>query len=401
MNNIILKSLALAALVGLASCNDFVQGIEQPISSVDDALLNNPNQIPFLMAGVRAQFNTVVTDITVDAAALSDEMIFDPNVPGATYTQFAEMESGNILLDNTSIETTAIYLGQLRLYADTLIARVERLQVKDTTLRNQGLYTGYLYSGIARYFWAAYFGLSENEGGGVISGGPFIPSSAMYDEAIDCFKGALKYASSSYEERVANTLMAKVYLNREMYADARAAASNGLMPGDDPLDAAYNDEVWNGWWSLAGAGRTQLVADPRFAAYIEQDPSEAGRIQLAEVEGYDGSIYYRQDKYPLEGSPFSFITWQENELILAELDIRDGEGTSALSHVNAVRASHQVSDLPDVIDLDKLYEERDKELFATGNRLIDQRRFDRWHLPEGTWRYLPIPQAERNSNPNL
>jgi len=401
MNNIFLKSLALAALVGLASCNDFVQNVEPPINSVDDDLLNNENQIPFLMAGVRAQFNLVATDITVNAAALSDEMIFDPNVPGATYTQFAEMESGDILLDNTSIETTAIYLGRLRLYADTLISRIERLQPEDTTLRNQGLYTGYLYSGIARYFWAAYFGLTENEGGGVINSGPFIPSHDMYQEAIDCFNGALKYVSSGYEERVVNTLIAKVYLNQGMYAEARAAAANGMMQGDPSLDAVYNDEVWNGWWASAGAGRTQLVADPRFEGYVEQDPTEANRIPLAEIEGYDGSIYYRQDKYPLERSPFPFVTWQENELILAELEIRDGESSSALPHVNAVRTSHDVSELPDIIDLDKLYEERDKELFATGNRLIDQRRFDRWHLPEGTWHYLPIPQAERNSNPNL
>ena len=53
------------------------------------------------------------------------------------------------------------------------------------------------------------------------------------------------------------------------------------------------------------------------------------------------------------------------------------------------------------INLDSIYVERDKELNCTGNRLLDQRRFKRWHLPAGTWQYLPITVSERSRNPNL
>jgi hypothetical protein len=32
---------------------------------------------------------------------------------------------------------------------------------------------------------------------------------------------------------------------------------------------------------------------------------------------------------------------------------------------------------------------------------MDQRRFDCWYLPAGTWKYVPIAQDKRSNNPNL
>ncbi len=65
-----------------------------------------------------------------------------------------------------------------------------------------------------------------------------------------------------------------------------------------------------------------------------------------------------------------------------------------------MRASHGIDPLA-TADLDVLYEERDKELCFTGIRVVDQRRFDKWHLGPGTWKYFPITQDERNINPNI
>jgi len=64
------------------------------------------------------------------------------------------------------------------------------------------------------------------------------------------------------------------------------------------------------------------------------------------------------------------------------------------------------------VDLDVLYDERDKELWCTGNRASDQTRWDRWHETSnvatdmeetlyGNWKYLSISLFEKNNNPNL
>jgi len=112
------------------------------------------------------------------------------------------------------------------------------------------------------------------------------------------------------------------------------------------------------------------------------------------------TVYHYQVKYPEDKSPIPFITWQENELVQAEVLVRNNQNAEALIHINNVRASHGLSVRTETA-IDSIYIERDKELFCTGNRIIDQRRFDKWHLAAGTWKFLPITQRERNANPNL
>jgi len=48
-----------------------------------------------------------------------------------------------------------------------------------------------------------------------------------------------------------------------------------------------------------------------------------------------------------------------------------------------------------------LIEERDKTLWMKGVRIVDQKRFDLWHLGDNTWSYIPIPDSEILNNPNV
>ncbi|MFA7228652.1 MAG: RagB/SusD family nutrient uptake outer membrane protein, partial [Melioribacteraceae bacterium] len=97
---------------------------------------------------------------------------------------------------------------------------------------------------------------------------------------------------------------------------------------------------------------------------------------------------------------FPIMTWQENNLMVAECALRGNGAGNALTLVNAVRASHSLDPLAS-IDLDGVMIERDKELFVQGTRLMDQHRTGAWHIAGNVWRYMPIPRNERNANPNL
>jgi hypothetical protein len=119
-------------------------------------------------------------------------------------------------------------------------------------------------------------------------------------------------------------------------------------------------------------------------------------------------IEWGQGKWE-ERTSMSFISWQEHFLIRAELELRgyDAGSESALELVNTVRGSYGLSDL-DSIDLERLAVERDRTLFATGNRLPDQRRMDvvEWHLKDEvggqqTAQWLQLTQAETQPNPNF
>lgn len=403
MNRLFILMIGLL-LLPLAGCDTYVEDVDLPIDSIDDSQLNDETQVEFIIKGVQSRFSTTYDRIAVFAGGLSDEFIFDQNVPNATFPSFQEIDLGDITFANNSNDGLYNDLGELRFFADNMLERLADVEFTDTDLQTQAEFTAQLYGGLARYFYATYYGLDKREGGGVITldpanPAPFTPSSEMFGLALDKLNSARALADE-YHTRVINTIIARIHLIQGNYGEARTAANAGMMDGDEPFSSLHSVESTNYYYSQAGVGRNQWVADFRFFEYQIADAAEANRLPLEEITGNDGTtVYYRQGLYPSQDSPLPFATWQENALMLAELDIRDGAATG-LDHINAVRASHGLADLA-AADMDVLIEERDKELFTMGLRLVDQRRMDLWHLGDDTWWYLPITQNERNINENF
>jgi hypothetical protein len=186
-----------------------------------------------------------------------------------------------------------------------------------------------------------------------------------------------------------------------------------MREGDAPMSQLYSPTSANFWYDDAGVNHRIIPAD-RFRGYVEAEPAEAGRIPLSlgnAPAANRTTPYYVQAKYDADVSPIDLITWQENALMIAEMLVRDNNATAALVEVNRVRAAApRVMGVPalalrSTTNLDSIRLERQKQLFATGLRILDQRRFNDWHFPPSlantAWYYLPISQRERNSNPNL
>jgi len=388
------------SLMVMNACSDFVDEVDPIIDQVEDDLLNDEAQIPFVSKGVKVRFATTHDQVVILSEGLSDAFIFDSNVPNATFPTFRDIDVGDITLDNNSVDGMFFDLGELRFFADDLIRRVDEVGTfSDAEVEREARFTGKLYGGIARYMFATYMGLNPTEGGGVIDNGPFIPASEMYAQALAKFQEALPFAGSDADTRMVNSLIARLHLYNGNTAAALTAAQAGMVAGDPPFQSLHSTQSTNLVWQQAGLGRSQYVLDPRFFDYVQADPNEAVRIPFIEILGSDGTtIFYLQTKYDSESSPIDFMSWQENELMLAELELNTDNAT-ALARVNAIRAEDGLAPLA-ALDLNALIVERDKELMLTGNRLPDQRRFGIWHLP-GKWQYLPITERERNNNPNL
>ena len=393
-------SLALLLATGLAACDSFVEDVDLPINSIGDEQLNDESQIPFQITGIQSRFSTSYDRVAVFAGGISDELFFTENVPNATFPSFAEMDVGDIGFANNSNDGLYNDIGELWLYTNRLLERLDEIEVTDADLEREARFTAHFYGGIARYFLAAYYALTPDQPGGVIDAGPFIPSAELYSQALQQLEQARQFADA-YHTRVINTLIARIELFQGDYGAALAAAENGMTEGDEPVASLHTAENTNYWYIHAGAGRTQWVVDDRFQAYIDADPNEANRIALEDITGVDGTtVYKRQALYPLRETPLPFATWQENNLIIAEVEIRQGDVNRALALINDVRASHGIDPIADAT-LDVLITERDKELFTMGLRLPDQRRFNAGTFPAGPWRYLPITQSERNGNENI
>lgn len=390
--------------VGLSftgGCSNFVQDIEPPIDEVQDQFLDE-SQITYEIIGLQQQFGQGYGQSAMLGDLLSDQCFFDTRVQNATFPTYANIDQGNPLRDNNSTTGAMLPLGRAYYISKDLIERVNRIGTfQDESLRQQALYNAYLYGGLVRFTWASYYGLGPDQGGGFDEGGgPFVPSAQLYDRAVALWTEALQYANE-VQQRTLYSLIARAHLYNGKYTQARDAAQRGMRPGDAPFVARYSTQDNNPWYFGGGRGRTQIVVADRFQAYLAEDPAEASRIPIERAPSVPGTVFYRQAKYPDRESSLPIITWQENHLMLAELALRlDNDATRALTLVNEVRASRNLSPLS-AVDLDVIYVERDKELFVQGQRLMDQRRFNRWHLPAGTWKYLEITERERLSNPNL
>lgn len=399
-----LKLLILSIVLSLVfiSCKNYVTNIDPLTTYAEDSQLNTEEQIPFVLNGVKTKFAAAFGQTDVCAAGLSDAFIFPINVPKINRFTYKEIDAGKIQLTNDDIGAAYNAVGQSRFYADDLIRRTGLISFVSDTTKNNALFTGYFYGGYARYLYAAYFGLNPTQGGSPIDNGPFIESNEMYDLAIGKFEESLKYQNDALMIRTVNSVIARTYLYKEDYTKAAMYAENGMVDGDAPFLALHNSIFGNRnfWYENAGAGFYVFVADFRFKSYLDADPNEANRIKLDSVMSSDSVMYYYQVIYPEGSSPQKIITWQENNLMRAELILRGASSGDALGLINEVRASHGIAPLNSV-DLDVIYTERDKELFASANRLVDQRRFNKWHLGAGTWEYLPVTEAERNGNPNL
>jgi len=162
---------------------------------------------------------------------------------------------------------------------------------------------------------------------------------------------------------------------------------------------------------------------------LEILPSDGDPPEL----GSDAPLEFAQDRFwqgegaatPTGKGTFPVMSWQENHLMRAELELRgfDTGNKTATELINEVRNSFSspgtsripfgvdFDDLdPADVDLNRLAIERDRTLSFQGVRLPDQRRLEvpsaEWHLNENvgggtTWQWLPVTTAERNANPNV
>ncbi len=445
-----LFTIVLAAVVlALPACDSLVEDVDDPIDTASDEALNTADQADFLISGVEGRFASTHDRTGLFTSILSDQFIFGGS--GATFPTYQQFDAADINLDNNSVDGSLVQLGEYRFLADNLLERADIIDGLDPEEggwpggeadpdRERLLFTAHFHGALARYFWAAFFGRDAQEGGGVISElespedptrGDFIPSAELYQDATQRLEDeALPRAANflgdgeGYDSRVIHTILARIELFQGNLDAAASYAESGLIEGDAPFQAQYLDRTGGGanfWFNASGPGRVQTVAAPRFFEdedYLDGDVDnpESARIPLIfnttfnyfitgeEIEGY------RQGRYNERGASIDFATWQENELMLAEIELRQNTG-DPLARINDVRASHGLDGLGEAT-LDVLFTERDKELFTLGYRLVDQRRITEegidvdpelhgWHRAPDAWWYLPITLGERNDNPNF
>ncbi|MFW6348723.1 MAG: RagB/SusD family nutrient uptake outer membrane protein [Cyclonatronaceae bacterium] len=436
MKKLSLFGILLFLSLALVACEDWVLSTDDQIDVIEDDLLDDPEQVDFLITGVESEFAFAWTRLGLIADLTADQLVFDEVMPQATFPTYREIGSnfrGNgpqTVYSNNTVRNAYDPLMGWRLLSDDLLERVERLgDDLDGGTRNAALYTGNFYGALSRYMIGFYFedfGCGETAGvgspapeciegfGAPIDGGNVINAPEMAVNEILPLLEEAELVATAEQTRIINTFRARMHLFLGNYEESFAAAQNGMQPGDEPFQSLYSVQAPNEYYFAAGDGRIQVITDQRFADYIDADPDEANRIAVRDTVGGDDQPRVMQDMYPVEESSMDFFTWQENHLILAELAALHGQAGNAEALVNEVRASHDIGPISGSVDETVIIEERDKELYLQGVRMFDLLRFGIWPEevqgtpgadgslagePVGEWRGIPITNDERNDNP--
>lgn len=254
-----------------------------------------------------------------------------------------------------------------------------------------------LYSGMAR------FDIGDTFCYAAYDGGPRVERTESLTMAADHLTEAINVATAANVDsiaRMAYLARARVRLAQEDYAGAADDASK--VPAGFLWIAHFRNapgETNDMYFQLNQ--RVEGTVGPAFQA--TGDPRVP--VQNTGLKGADNvTPRFDQRKYPDQFTPMPMGTWQEARLIQAEAAIRNGQTATGVGLLNQVRAAAELPDLDTGMSnadaMTALRHERKMELFLTGRRYADMRRFGEF---PADWKgnCFPLPLDETLNNPNL
>jgi starch-binding outer membrane protein, SusD/RagB family len=396
-----------------AACGGLLD-VELP-TRVPAETLDNPALAPILVQGAIADFECALTNYITAAGLLGDELI-----ESTGWGPIFAWDQRRIFSDNFNLSAgSCIELGYgvftplqtARYQADDAFQRIT--DFPDAEVPNKPL----LLATAAAYAGYAYALLGEGFCEMTVDGGELMTPAEVLAVAEQRFSTAIQGAGAGQTPQhleilnLARVGRARVRLDLGKKVEA-AADAQLVAPGFQVFAtrSIANERRWNRTYA-EGQRNFYISVDPRFRGLTVAGVPDT-RVATADAgrNGHDGTtrVWY-QLKYGSEAAPIPLATWREAQLIVAEAT----GGQTAVDAINRLRAAASLplyaSTDPQAIAAQVL-EERRRELFLEGHRLGDMLRlslpFDSGTQPQkgvayGTTKCLPLPDDERNNNPNL
>jgi hypothetical protein len=424
-------------VAGLAGCGQLLD--QSAPSRVLEETLQGPAAAKLIVNGARAAFGCVFQAYITGMGLVSDELE-DTQLAAAGW----DWDRRSMLPVGGNYATAGCDGGQqfgvyaplqtARYTADLAMTNLSSFSDAEVPDRVLLLATAALFSGYSHIL------LSEGFCAAAVDGGPELTPAQVFALAETRFTQAITSATA-----VNNTAL----LNAARVGRARARLNQAKLPGQPVVNAKLTDAradaaqvpagfVYNVPYNSASSfSRNQFVVRnresrlygvaPRYWAMTFNGVPDT-RVRVTQgSRGQDNLTdnVYLADKYTTQGSPITLARYQEAQLIMAEADYHLVGPTAAVAYINAL---HAAVNLPDFASTDpatimsQLIEERSRELFLESHRGYDINRFNLPLLPAagtlfmtpnpgggtrnkggdyGSVRCLPLPDVERDNNPNL
>ncbi|MBI4541189.1 MAG: RagB/SusD family nutrient uptake outer membrane protein [Gemmatimonadetes bacterium] len=394
----------LTALGGLTGCEGLLD-VRLP-GRIPVEALDAPTLANTLVESVAADFACAFTHYVTATALLADEMIHSS--ASISWIQWGRRQVGPDKLDYSvgTCQTTNAYglytpLQTARFQAEDVMRRLKAfpdadVPSKTSLIGTAAAYAGYSYLLFGEGFCAAAF-----------DGGP-----------LKTRKDMLDLAKAQFDVAIGATTGDVLQMARVGRARARLYGGDkiGALEDARPVPEGFRFYASRGTESTSRLNRVyvdnnrdrNISVDARFRGLTWQgvidrrvDVRPAGR-------GQDGTELWVQTKYASESAPIPIATWEEAQLIMAEVE----GGQRAVDMINRL---HARAGLPPFVSSDPdeiakyVRQERSRELWLDGHRLGDMLRFGlpfdsgiaHDGQPYGNTTCLPLPDVERDGNPNI
>lgn len=411
-----LLALPLVALAMVAGCNelDRALSVDTPKQIPADGLAV-PDNAELLVNGAIGDFECAYGAYVALSAVLAHEMVDATQTADRWPYDRRDVKSDDARYGTYGCESLGVYvplstarwsaeniLGYLQQWTDAEVANRQELIAK------AAVYAGYSYVLLAEGFCQAAINLS-----------PAMSSDELLDSAVVRFGTALQAAGAAGNtdlENFARVGRARAYLDlgqgQNAVADAQQVDSGFEydMTASGASSRRYNRVfVQNG---NPPTGGDALSVGPNYRSMTFGGVADP-RVPVVDA-GYTATVgtpIFWQQKYLSQGDPIPIASYTEAQLIIAEVQ----GGTEA---VNIINAFHTAAGLPLFSSSDptaianQVIEERNRELWLTGHRFYDIRRLNLTLDPApgtayqaggtyGDTRCLPLPDIEKNNNPNV
>ncbi len=424
--------VGLALLAAATGCDLFNNALEvQNPSSIPASGLEVPANAQLLANGAIADFECAAGSYVVMSGLITDEFLDATQTADRYPYERRTMTSS----DGRYAVNTCIGLG---VYTPLQTARFSALNVlsllqswtdaqvpgRDTLIATVQAYEGYSLVLLGEGFCTMVVSTLDANRQRVY-GGEIQPDS-VFQLAIGYFSDAITGAAATGQTAVRNMALvgrARAYTDLGQLALAKTDAEL-VDPGfvkyvtASATNARRNNRVWQE--NSATSDNTTLdsvytnMNDPRVPFSVKLDKNGNPRNS---VTGYR---LYQQNKYATASSPIRLASRDEARLIIAEAALAAGDFAGADSIISNFRTrggqGTMTSTDPDTVKL-ALFDQRRRELFLEGQHLGDVIRFG--YMPDppvgtlfqgGTYGpasnlakdvCLPLPDVEKNNNPNL
>lgn len=433
MKRLIKSIFWLAILV----CSTLFQACEMdtvnPNSPTDAEVLSTQEGIVALSVGIRQFYATS----GIEALYLYQGVTGRETKGIATFTNVVELETGGSAIPNSNSSILNLWLRMQRIMSmgEDIVEYAPQVSGMDPALlsgiiAHANLFRAMALGALATAFEQANLATSTTENV------TFVPRQQVLEEAVRLLDEAISTITATPPSGAFTTLVAGSSFDLQNVLYAYRARYN-LMAGNyqaaiasaDEVDLTkgsefeYNSQSINPVWNYLDT-LSQNYYKPRAnfglpeGLFYEDDQRLAFYMSGDDVVVDGDIIKYIHGFFTEQASPIPVFLPDEMKLIKAEAILRDnGELAEALALINEVRTqtsgdvfgvhaglpAYGGEETPDALLLE-VYRQRCAELFLTGQKVEDSRRFERPGPPGSTAErnrnFYPYPDQERLNNPN-